>query len=104
MILSIIKMDLYFIYLSLLIVELFLNMHQEISCLLLEFYVKKPSHGLSNFEVKQKSDANLSLIFGVQVKIGTHNFLLHSVARSILNSGRLTKPSAFSSCDEKKQN
>lgn len=37
-------------------------------------------------------------MFGVQVKIVTHNFLLHSVARSILNSGRLTKPSAFSSC------
>lgn len=28
----------------------------------------------------------------------THNFRLHSMARSILNSGRLMKPSAFSSC------
>lgn len=33
------------------------------------------------------------------MKISTHYFLRHSVARSILNSGRLTKPSAFSSCD-----
>lgn len=32
-------------------------------------------------------------------KCNTHNFFLHSVARSILNSGRLTKPSAFSSCE-----
>lgn len=28
----------------------------------------------------------------------THNFRRHSIARSILNSGRLMKPSAFSSC------
>lgn len=33
------------------------------------------------------------------MKISTHYFLRHSVARSILNSGRLTKPSAFSSCE-----
>ena len=37
----------------------------------------------------------------VPLRISTHYFLRHSVARSILNSGRLTKPSAFSSCQEK---
>lgn len=31
----------------------------------------------------------------------THNFRLHSMARSILNSGRLMKPSAFSSCRQR---